>query len=562
MLPTYRPQAPTGNQWHYEPKYDGFRGQLFIDEKSISLLSKNGKELLQQFPEIKDFIEKLRPSLHDYLPLLLDGELVWLQNPYKGNFLYLQWRGRLRSKQTIEQSAQFSPCRFIAFDILLLKGAPLNDMEYISRKEKLQALFRKMDWPLFPNPSSKRLLQCVPVCHDLTYLEEQIILYDGEGIVAKKTKSLWAEGNRSTGWIKTKNWRTIHCFITAYHEKNGYFSLGVFKNKTICEVGKVKNGFSTEDYAILIQLVKKNAYMHTSPYFYIHPSICVAIHFLHVYKESELREPQFSHFLLDQDPEECVWGDFITCQYTFPKKMTITSPEKPIWTLENVPFTKIQYLQYLREVSSWMLPHLENRSLTSIRYPHGACGNEKFFQKNVPDYAPDFVQTIEEKDHIYILCNDLQTLIWLGNQLAIEFHTPFQAAGTSMPDELVLDLDPPSEDQSILAVKAALEIYQVLKPLGIIAFIKTSGNKGLQVHIPLPKETFTYDDTRIFTTFLGDYLKSTFPDDFTTERLKKIDISVCILISFNIMKEKQSLPHIPLAVTILQEWLHHCIGRN
>ncbi|KMY49795.1 hypothetical protein [Peribacillus loiseleuriae] len=87
--------------------------------------------------------------------------------------------------------------------------------------------------------------------------------------------------------------------------------------------------------------------------------------------------------------------------------------------------------------------------------------------------------------------------------------------------ELVLDLDPPSEEKSSLAVKAALEIYQVLKPLGIIAFIKTSGNKGLQVHIPLPKETFTYDDTRIFTTFLGDYLKSTFPDDFTTERLKK-----------------------------------------
>ncbi|MBA9027670.1 DNA ligase D [Peribacillus huizhouensis] len=521
MLPTYHPQAPTGSQWNYEPKYDGFRGQLTIRKSSISLLSRNGKELLPQFPEIEDFIENLRPLLHEHLPLALDGELVWLENPLKANFQAIQWRGRLRRTKTIEESAQASPCRYIAFDILMHKGISLINLEYTIRKQQLREFFRNIECPLFPKPNSNQLLQYAPNSLDLPSIAEQILLHDGEGIVAKQIKSVWSEGKRSSDWIKTKNWKTTHCFITSYHENNGYFSLGVFNDKTICEIGQVKNGFSAEDYRILVELVKKNAHMHSSPSFYIHPSICIAVHFLHVYEEIELREPQFSHFLLDKSPEDCLWEDFIISQFTFPEKLAITSPLKPLWTLENGSFTKLQYLQYLREVSSWMLPYLENRLLTSIRYPHGVIANDKFFQKNVPDYAPDFVHTIPENNHNYIVCKDLQTLIWLGNQLAIEFHTPFQAAGNSMPDELVLDLDPPSEEQFNLAAKAALEIYQILKPLGIFSFIKTSGNKGLQVHIPLPRETFSYEDTRVFTKFLGDYLTSTFPDDFTIERLKK-----------------------------------------
>lgn len=57
--------------------------------------------------------------------------------------------------------------------------------------------------------------------------------------------------------------------------------------------------------------------------------------------------------------------------------------------------------------------------------------------------------------------------------------------------------------------------------LNIKAFVKTSGNKGLQIHIPLPEDIFSYQETRMFTDFLGHYLISSYPDDFTMERLKK-----------------------------------------
>src|SRR5690606_6352345 len=104
--------------------------------------------------------------------------------------------------------------------------------------------------------------------------------------------------------------------------------------------------------------------------------------------------------------------------------------------------SKEHYLLYLEQVAPYLLPFLQKRALTAIRYPHGVSG-EHFYQKNVPDYAPEFVQTKRIEDIDYIVCNDLPTLFWLGNQLALEFHIPFQTVDTDCPTEIVFDLDPP-----------------------------------------------------------------------------------------------------------------------
>ncbi len=155
-----------------------------------------------------------------------------------------------------------------------------------------------------------------------------------------------------------------------------------------------------------------------------------------------------------------------------------------------------------------------------IRFPHGMLG-EPFYQKNCPDYAPEFVNSHSDDGIDYIVCNNLNTLIWLGNQLAIEFHIPFQTIDNNGPSEIVLDLDPPSRDDFHLAIKAALNIKDVLEQLQLISFVKTSGNKGIQVYIPLPDHVYSYEDTRLFTSFIADYLVSRDPDSFTIERLKK-----------------------------------------
>ncbi|MFS0599926.1 DNA ligase D [Peribacillus frigoritolerans] len=518
MLPTYYPEAPNSKDWRYEVKYDGFRAILTIDSDTISISSRNEKELSPQFPEIIAFIKDL--DLEDYLPLQLDGELVWLTNQAKADFFQIQWRGRLGKQSLISENARFSPCRFIAFDLLRISGKDIADKPMLERRELMLNMGGKLGLPMPPDPNDKALIQLIESFDVLDIALNKVTLLDGEGIVAKEIRGAWQEGRRTTSWIKVKNWKTVSCFITALHKENGYVSLAVFKEGAVTKIGSVKNGLSARDKSILHQLIKQNASDEDAQFFYIHPSICIEVQFLHVYEENELREPQFSQWLLQTSPDECTWEKFVLGQYTFPDTVQITSRDKPLWKTEGKQVAKVEYLHYLREVSAFFLPFLKDKLLTTIRYPHGTLDKERFFQKNKPDYAPDFIKTFMDEDIEYMLCNDIETLLWFGNQLALEFHAPFQKAGKTRPDEIVLDLDPPSIEYFSLAVKAAQEIKKVMESLRIKAFVKTSGNKGLQIHLPLPEDRFTYQETRIFTDFLGDYLTSSNPNDFTTERMK------------------------------------------
>ncbi len=198
--------------------------------------------------------------------------------------------------------------------------------------------------------------------------------------------------------------------------------------------------------------------------------------------------------------------------------VTISHPEKIIWKQPTI--TKQKLIEYLIQISPFMLPFLENRLLTTIRFPHGVPG-ESFYQKNCPDYAPSFIHTACHDQINYILCNDLSTLLWLGNQLAIEYHVPFQTVVSNKPLEIVFDLDPPSRDAFHLAIKAALNLKEIFDSFEITSYPKLSGNKGIQVHIPIKRNTLNYNDTRIFTLFVAQYLVEKFPEDFTIERMKK-----------------------------------------
>ncbi|WP_374721030.1 DNA ligase D [Peribacillus tepidiphilus] len=506
MLPTSMKELPIGPEWKYEPKYDGFRALMYINGSSIMLISRNGTDLSSQFPEILRNVTDSKPP--QYHSLLLDGEIVWLTNPYKSDFQQVQLRGRLRSQEKISLASTVSPCTYVCFDILELDGENLTSLPYSKRREILENLFNHF----FTEKSEFVLI------HSFDHPEkiwQTILLHDSEGAVAKKTNSTWEKGTRTTNWLKIKNKKTAHVFITSYNRGNGYFEVGVWKEETVVIIGRCKNGFQPEEYETLRQAVMSNASEQEGEIFFIEPSIVVTISYLHV-MENELREPEFQAFLFDVSPTECTWEAFTVSSFVASKDVSITSKEKPIWDGIN----KAHYLTVLRDISTWLLFYLQNRPLTVIRYPHGIF-DERFFQKNCPNYAPKFIQTYKEDDTDYILCNDLKTLLWLGNQLAIEFHIPFQEAGETKPSEIVLDLDPEDENQFQSAIKAALLLKDALDNLSLQSFIKTSGNRGLQIHIPLPKNTFSYLDTRIFTNFLSDWLIQHAPEAFTVERLKK-----------------------------------------
>jgi bifunctional non-homologous end joining protein LigD len=517
MLPTLTFDLTPNSDWLYEVKYDGFRAILNWDDNGISLTSRNDKPLLPQFPEMKEFLESHMEKFQPFLPLRLDGELVLLENPFKANFSSIQVRGRLKATKKITEQAAKSPCRLMVFDILVLAGKSLQSQTYEQRKDNLIKLFDELGLPIEADPYSGNLLQPVVARNDLTELWENVVLHDGEGIIAKHKNSLWEEGKRSLQWLKYKNWKYVSCFVTAFDKANGYFYVGVYKEGDITGIGQVLFGFKPDEKQALQKTIQQNMVSEDHQFIYVEPAICLEIKYLELY-DNQLREPHFHRFRFDLKPAECTYEQFIFRQKNLPEDLDITHPDKPLW--KNHDIQKADFILYLREISPYMLPFLENRILTVIRYPHGMFG-DPFYQKNCPDYAPDFVQTHQDEGIDYIVCNNLKTLIWLGNQLAIEYHIPFQTIHSKGASEIVFDLDPPSKEEFHLAVKAALLIKEVLEQLNLIGFVKTSGNKGLQIYLPLPEDVFSFEDTRLFTSFIAEYLISKDPDSFTIERMKK-----------------------------------------
>lgn len=517
MLPTLHHEIPNGSDWVYETKYDGFRALLIITETTINLISRNEKPLNHSFPEIIEEVKLLMKKLTPYLPIILDGELVQLTSKHFSDFEKLQVRGRLKNIHKIEETALRFPCRFLAFDLLELNGRSVQDDSLKTRKEQLQKLFKALHYQPITDPKSPNLLQYVPYTVHYTTLWNEILLEDGEGIIAKQLTSKWETGVRTKQWLKVKNYKQAIFIITGLDKTNGYFHVGVLKGSEIIHAGVFSHGISSEEREALVKIINENKREETSNLVIMEPAIVVELQFLSLYK-GQLREPSFTSFCLDKQTDECTWDQLILSTAPIHKDVGITNPTKPLW--ETIDLKKERFISYLYQISPYMLPFLKNRLLTVIRFPHGMLG-EAFYQKNRPDYTPGFILTKKHEDIDYILCNDLSTLLWLGNQLAFEYHIPFQSVDTTDPIEIVFDLDPPSKDHFPLAIKAATELKKIFDQFGLKSFPKLSGNKGLQIHIPLSKDSLSYDDTRIFTAFIADFLVTSFPEHFTVERMKK-----------------------------------------
>jgi len=146
---------------------------------------------------------------------------------------------------------------------------------------------------------------------------------------------------------------------------------------------------------------------------------------------------------------------------------------------------------------------------------------KSYYQKNIPDHAPDYIshRMIDGIDHIIV--DTVESLLWLGNMAALEFHIPFNTMSSpDNPDALVFDLDPAEGQPFSQTVEAALIIRQNLDSIGIKSYCKTSGATGLQVSIPLGRK-LGYDLARELNRFFARYFTDKYPNVFTIERKVK-----------------------------------------
>ncbi len=173
--------------------------------------------------------------------------------------------------------------------------------------------------------------------------------------------------------------------------------------------------------------------------------------------------------------------------------------------------TKARFIEYYIKMAPRMLPYLKDRPIVLTRYPNGV-GGEGFYAKNAPEGMPNWVKTARRysptaKRYVnYLICNDLDTLIWLANLAAIEIHIPLaRLPDIETPDFAFFDVDPEPPCTFSDAVDVALLIKQSLDKLNLTAYVKTSGKKGLHILIPLNKE-YTFRETRDFVHAIGIHL--------------------------------------------------------
>ena len=512
MQPIASTEVPNTDDFLYEVKFDGYRAMLNITETNVHLISRNNTDLTNIFPEITELCRSARLKITSLLPLTLDGEIVILNNRYQGNFSVLQRRGRLRNRNSIHLAANQRPANFMAFDLLQYRGKDCKELQFTERKLKLQNIFESSDFKqtLFPR------LRFVHPFEDVNKLWNILFEAKGEGIVAKRKNSKYSFGKSHHDWFKQKNWRTVYGFLTEFNLENNYFTVAVFNNKQLLKIGKCKHGLDGESFRALKQLFikegKKKSEVYSLP-----PAICAEILTLDLHG-NELREAEFAKLLPNEDPKKCTLKRLKMDLAMLPNSVSISNEDKLLWP--KVGATKGDLLIYIREISNHMLPFINERPLTVIRSPDGVT-EESFFQKSLPSYAPDFINRVEVKDKQLILCNSMEALVWFANHGAVEYHVPFQTVNQTDPIEIVFDLDPPTEKQFQLAVKAALLIKRLLDNLQLYSYVKTSGNKGMQIHIPIKPGSMTYKETAIFTEAIAKTVENEDPTSFTTERLKK-----------------------------------------
>lgn len=196
----------------------------------------------------------------------------------------------------------------------------------------------------------------------------------------------------------------------------------------------------------------------------------------------------------------------------------VSNPDKLLWPEAGI--TKELYISSMLELAPYILTYASGRQLTTIRYPDGIHG-QSFFQKDCPEYAPEWVKTALSGDIRYIVLDSLPTLIWLVTQAALEFHVTFNTINREdFPTYLVFDLDPSKGQTFEDVAEVGLIMHETLEALSIKSFVKTSGATGLQIYIPV-NARYDYDTARQINEFFGRYFSQKYPKMITIERIVK-----------------------------------------
>ncbi len=499
-------RPPQGAGWAHEIKFDGYRLQLRVEGGRATLKTRSGLDWTAKFKAIGKDGEALPDCL-------IDGEACALNHDGSPDFAALQ--AALSDGKTDDLI-------FFAFDLLFAPqkgggGEDLRNLPLSTRKDRLKDL-------LVAKPSTAKRIR---------YVEHFEIAGDAvlqsacrmslEGIVSKRLDAPY-RSDRSETWLKSKCRAGHEVVIGGWTGEAGQLRsllVGVNKDGKLVYVGRVGTGFGRDKVArVLPRLAKLEA--KVSPFagpgaprketnvHWATPDLVAEIEFAGFTGEGKVRQAAFKALREDKPAADVVAETPAPASTTAlaeptPKAkiqpvkkatspivmgVTLSHPDKALWPDggDGQPVTKLDLAQYLEAVGPWMMPHIKGRPCSIIRTPDGIEGDQRFFQRHVGKGSSALIHEVKVVgDHKpYLQIDRIEALIALAQQGATEFH-PWncQPGQPETPGRLVFDLDPDEDIPFDRVIEAALDVKARLEALGLVAFCKTTGGKGLHVVTPL-----------------------------------------------------------------------------
>ncbi|WP_432221933.1 DNA ligase D [Flavobacterium sp. TMP13] len=535
MLATLAAKPFDNADWIYETKYDGYRTVAVIKNKEVALYSRNQQLFTKDFQTITDDLKGIG---HD---VILDGEVVVEDEKGKSNFQMLQnyiktGKGELK---------------FYVFDIINLDQNQVTNLKLLERKELLQMLLKqsKLSRTFYSEHISEKGIA----------LFEKSKKLEEEGIMAKKSDSIYQIGKRSADWLKIKNHlqeEAIIIGITKSKNARSYFGavlLAQYKNGKLEYIGKCGSGFTEESLKDLYHKFEKY-FISESPLEdkikikdeiqWVKPHFICSVKFSQWTTDMRLRHPVFEGIRLDKKLKNIVRENSEnTNTDDSPKEEATNKINKKsdahltveigkgtllLTNLNKIYFpesgiTKGEIIHYYSEVADFILPYLKDRPESLNRYPNG-IKSSSFYQKDFDtDKVPSWLKTknltseSNEKGIDYLICNDKETLIYMVNLGCIDFN-PWNSTVQNLdnPDWMVIDIDPDSDNFEEV-IETALTVRKVLDNLEVESYCKTSGASGMHVYVPLGGK-YHYESVKLFAQIIAREVQTKLPDTTTLER--------------------------------------------
>jgi bifunctional non-homologous end joining protein LigD len=519
--------AFSSDDWVFELKYDGFRMLAYGGAGQATLRYRSGQDPTERFPELTSAIRALPIG-----ELVLDGEVVVLDADGKPDFHKLAARAQLARTSEIQRAALAAPVTYMVFDLLGAGGYDLRGRPLVERKALLEQIV--------PTIGPLRFAEHIPARGEALLAE--VVSRGLEGVVAKRASSPY-RSTRSRDWLKMKRDPEADFAICGYTPPKGSragigaLHLCVRVDDTWRWAGKVGSGF---DDALLVSLkAELDAKPTWKPTFprpegsgdarWIEPELACQVRYREWPAGLALRFPVFERLRRDKPAPECTMPIRHTGEPdaapalevdVSTRELRLSNPNKVFWPDDKI--TKGELIAYYRAVSPWLLPYLKDRPTVLTRYPDGITG-EMFYQKDMPDWIPPWLRTTtlwsehSQREIHYVLIDDADGLAFVANLGSIPIHAwASRIVDLERPDWTIVDLDPKNAPREHV-VPLALAIHRLCEQVGLPNYVKTSGQSGLHVLIPLGGQC-TFEQARTLAYLIGLLVEREHPDMATTAR--------------------------------------------